>query len=90
MNSSCDHPNKVQSVSSIILNRDKVLKRRSKFLNYLALDESADEVLALDGVHIRVSSDKSAPMMALEFSSDGGVSGELSKVLTAGASLRII
>ena len=90
LNSNCEHPNKVEYVSTIILNRDKVLKHRSKFLHYLALDESADEVLALDGVHIRVSSDKSAPMMVLEFSSDGGVSGELSKVLTAGASLRII
>lgn len=90
LNSNCEHPNKVEYVSAIILNRDKVLKHRSKFLNYLAPDESVDEVLALDGVHIRVSSDKSAPMMALEFLSDGGVSGELSKALTAGASLRII
>ena len=90
MNSNCEHPNKVEYVSTIILNRDKVLKHRSKFLHYLALDESADEALALDGVQIVVSRDKSAPMIALEFSSDGGVSGELSKVLTAGASLRII
>ena len=90
LNSNSDHPNKVECVSAIILNRDKVLNHRSKFLHYLALDESANEVLALDGVHIRVSSDKSAPMMALEFLSDGGVSGELPKVLTAGASLRII
>ena len=89
-NSNCEHPNKVEYLSAIILNRDKVLKHRSKFLHYLALDESADEALALDGVQIVVSRDKSAPMMALEFSSDGGVSGELSKVLTAGASLRII
>jgi len=88
--SNCEHPNKVEYVSAIILNKNKVLKHRSNFLHYLEIDESADEVLALDGVHIRVSSDKSAPMMALEFLSDGGVSGELSKVLTAGASLRII
>ena len=90
LNNNCEHPNKVEYVSTIILNRDKVLKHRSKFLHYLALDESADEALALDGVQIVVSRDKSAPMVALEFSSDGGVSGELSKVLTAGASLRII
>ena len=89
-NSNCEHPNKVEYVSAIILNKNNVLKHRSNFLHYLEIDESADEVLTLDGVHIRVSSDESAPMMALEFLSDGGVSGELSKVLTAGASLRII
>ena len=89
-NSNCEHPNKVEYVSAIILNKNNVLKHRSNFLHYLEIDESGDEVLTLDGVHIRVSSDESAPMMALEFLSDGGVSGELSKVLTAGASLRII
>ena len=88
-NSNCEHPNKAEYVSAIILNKNNVLKHRSNFLHYLEIDESADEVLTLDGVHIRVSSDESAPMMALEFLSDGGVSGELSKVLTAGASLRI-
>ena len=66
-NSNCEHPNKVEYVSAIILNRNKVLKHKSNFLHYLALDESTDEALALDGVQIVVSRDKSAPMMALEF-----------------------
>ena len=34
LNSSCDRPNKVEYVSAIVLNRDKVLKHRSKFLLY--------------------------------------------------------
>ena len=85
-----EHPNKVECVSAIILNRDKLLKQRYKFLDYISLDVSSDGVLALDGINLRVISDQSAPMIALELSSDGGVSGTLPKTLTSDASLSLI
>ena len=87
---SCEHPNKVEYVSAIVLNRKVVSKKGPQFLAYLGLAELVDGPVAMGEVEVRISDDKSSPMIALELSADGSVGGELPKALTSGAAIKII